>query len=122
MLPNRFRISKASTESLKLLKARTGVTPNIACRIALMLSLERGRTGGEREVDFDGSELYTHTLFGEAAQIYECMLRAVHGDLQQKRVQQLVGSHIESGTEELKKAKTLIDLCALISSSAEKLN
>lgn len=120
MLPNRFRISKASTEALKILKARTGVTPNIACRIALMLSLERGRIGGEREVDLEGAELYTHTLLGEATQIYEYFLRQVHGHVDPKKINHIVASHIESGTEELKKIKNLLDLCTLMSATSRK--
>jgi DNA sulfur modification protein DndE len=122
VLPNRFRISKASTESLKQLKARTGVTPNVACRIALMLSLERGSLGGERDVDLEGAELYTHTLFGEGGQIYEYLLRQVHGDMDPKKLNLVVASHIESGTEELKKIKNLLDLCALMTPSARMAN
>ena len=120
MLPNRFRISKASTDALKVLKARTGVTPNIACRIALMLSLERGRTGGQREVDLEGAELYTHTLFGEASQIYEYFLKQVHGDVDSKKITHIVASHIESGTEELKRIKNLLELSAVMSSPSRK--
>jgi len=122
VLPNRFRISKASTEALKLLKARTGVTPNVTCRIALMLSLERGSNGGERSVDLEGSELYTHTLFGEASQIYEYFLKQVHGEMDAKRLSMVVASHIESGTEELKKVKSLLDLCALVNGATKKLH
>jgi DNA sulfur modification protein DndE len=81
-----------------------------------MLSLERGPTGGQREVDLEGAELHTHTLFGEGSQIYEYFLRHVHGDVDLKRFNQIVASHIESGTEELKKIKNLLDLCDVMCS------
>jgi hypothetical protein len=46
------------------------------------------------------------------------MLRQVHGDTDPKKLNLLVASHIESGTEELKKIKNLLELCALITPSA----
>lgn len=113
MLPNRFRISKSATDTLKLLKMRTGVTPNILCRMALMLSLEEGISRGEQAVDLEGSEFNAPTLFGEHAQIYECFIRQVHGALDARQYNLVVASHVDNGLELLKRCRSLLDLTQL---------
>ncbi len=110
MLPKRVRISKAATETLKLLKARTGLTPNITCRIALILSLKDGPRGGEREVDQIGSEFNAPTLYGEFGTLFDCMIREVHGALDTKAIGTVIASHIDNGLDRLRKAKNILDL------------
>lgn len=110
MLPKRVRISKASTDTLKMLKGRTGLTPNIMCRVALVLSLEGGRRGGEKEVDQSGSEFNAPTLYGEFATIFDCMIREVHGALEAKSVGAIIASHIENGLDRLRKSKNILEL------------
>jgi DNA sulfur modification protein DndE len=92
VLPNRFRISRRATETLKQIKGRTGLTPNILCRIALVLSLQDGAKGGKTDVDLDGSEFNTPTLFGDYRLVYESVIRQVHGPLKPKDVQRVVGT------------------------------
>src|SRR5437868_1986794 len=75
MLPNRLRVSKQATDSLKQLKSRTGLTPNLLCRMAMTLSLEEGVAGGQRKTDLDGSEFNLPTLLGDHALAYECLIR-----------------------------------------------
>lgn len=110
MLPKRLKISKIATDTLKLLKARTGVTPNLVCRMALLLSLEDGKRGGMKDCDQDGSEFNSITLFGEHEQLFECLLIEVHGALDGKQYASVISSHIETGLVRLRKSKTLIDL------------
>ena len=62
---NRIHTSKDSRNKLSVLKSRTGLLPNILCRIGLMLSLADPNLP---EVDIDaadGSELHRDTLMGE---------------------------------------------------------
>lgn len=110
MFPNRFRISKRATDALKLLKGKTGVTPNILCRIAFALSLRDGDKGGMAAVDLEGSEFNTSTLFGDYVVGYECLLRQVHGAVDAKAVQRIVAAHIENGLDNMKRVRTLPDL------------
>ena len=110
MLPNRFRISKRATETLKLIKGRTGLTPNILCRMAMILSLRDGAKGGETDVDLDGSEFNTPTLFGDYHLAYESVIRQVHGPLKPKDVQRVVANHIDTGIDHLKRVRSLGDL------------
>ena len=62
---NRIHTSKDSRNKLGILQSRTGLLPNILCRIGLMLSLAEPN---QPEVDIDasdGSELHRDTLMGE---------------------------------------------------------
>jgi DNA sulfur modification protein DndE len=110
MLPKRMRISKSATDTLKLLKARTGLTPNIVCRMALILSLEQGKRGGESHPEQDGSEFNATTLFGEFAVAFEALLTQVHGKLDAKTSSVVIASHVDSGLEVLRKSRTLLEL------------
>lgn len=110
MLPKRLHVSKASADALKLLKARTGITPNILCRMALLLSLESGRSKGRRKTDQEGNEFNAPTLFGEFAPIFRALIFEVHGKLDAKETADVIASHIEDGLVHLRKAKTLPEL------------
>jgi DNA sulfur modification protein DndE len=110
MLPKRLRISKGATEALKMLKGRTGLTPNIVCRIALILSLEDGSRGGQRDADQTGSEFNAPTLFGEFGTVFDCMIREVHGVLDTKTVAAVIASHIDDGIDRLRKSKNILEL------------
>lgn len=110
MLPKRLRISKASTEAMKAIKARTGLTPNIIGRVGLILSLEDGSRGGLKNIDQAGSEFNAPTLFGELGPFIDCMIREVHGELDAKTMSTVIASHIEDGVERLKKSRTLHEL------------
>lgn len=110
MLPKRMRISKSSADTLKLIKGRTGVTPNLVCRIALLMSLEDGSRGGSKQCDQDGNEFNSPTLFGEHGLLFECLIREVHGPLDPKQCAATIASHIEVGLDRLRKAKSLLEL------------
>ncbi|MBD8566230.1 DndE family protein [Oxalobacteraceae sp. CFBP 8763] len=114
MLPKRLRITQEATETLKLIKARTGVTPNIACRLALIVSLERGAVEGQHAAEQVGSEFNSSTLFGEHENLFETLILEVHGFLGQKEKVDTIVSHIGSGLTRLRKAKNLNDLMLLV--------
>jgi len=62
---NRIHISQDSRHQLSVLKARTGLLPNLLCRVGLTLSLAEA---SEPEIDADatdGSEFNRFTLMGE---------------------------------------------------------
>lgn len=110
MLPRRLRISKPATDTLKLLKSRTGVTPNLLCRIALLSSLQEGPHGGLNTPELIGSEFNLPTLLGEYVEAFEALIRHVHGELDAKKCALVVASHIDTGLLKLRKAKSLLDL------------
>lgn len=110
MLPNRVHISKHATETLKQIKARTGVTPNILCRLALSLSLNENHEPNPGSVDIHGQEFNLTTLLGDAALVYESLLKQAHGDLTPKQAELMLAGHIDNGIGKLKHAKNVGDL------------
>jgi DNA sulfur modification protein DndE len=113
VLPKRLHISKSATEILRMMKGRTGLTPNIACRIALLKSLEDGKSGGLRKTDLTGSEFNAPTLFGDQASAFEALLRQVHGTPDAKLLPTIIASHIDHGLEKIKRARSLGELVAV---------
>lgn len=53
MLPNRMQLSRQTEEQLKRLKSYTGITPNVAARLAFFRSIENEF----RFTDADGKKL-----------------------------------------------------------------
>jgi DNA sulfur modification protein DndE len=70
---SKLRISADATSKLRSLRQRTGLTPNLLCRIALTTSLEEGPLGAAPIPDEEGSEFNAYTLTGE----YGALLRWV---------------------------------------------
>ena len=64
MLPNRIRISKKATDTLSMVKGRTGLTPNVLCRLAITHALEADSLKKRVESKQDGQEFNTNTLLG----------------------------------------------------------
>lgn len=74
---NKLKISADSTSRLRSLRQRTGLTPNLLCRFAVMLSLEEGPIGSQRAPDEDGQEFNAYTLTGEYNGVLAALLRFV---------------------------------------------
>ena len=60
----KLNVSAESTQKLRTLKARTGLTPNITSRIGLSLSLREPGTPDPAVYESDGMEFNSYTLFG----------------------------------------------------------
>ncbi len=75
MLPNRVHLSKKATEKLRFLKSKTGLTPNILSRIAMMLAIrEDGDLSNAGVSDYDGQELNKSVLFGDNVDAYDVLI------------------------------------------------
>jgi DNA sulfur modification protein DndE len=72
---NRLRLSDELTYRLRNVKGRTGLTPNLICRIGFCLSLGDPRVPDPDRYDEDGPELNRTTLLGEWDEFYEALLR-----------------------------------------------
>lgn len=110
MLPNRLRISKRAGEQFKQLKTRTGITPNILCRLAFTLSIEEGYKPNIESLELDGLEFNLPTLLGEHAALYLAMFRQVHGELNSKQAELMFAAHVDNGADKLKRSKNVLDL------------
>ena len=71
---NRLRISQDGTYRLRVLKGRTGLTPNILCRIAFCLSIREPEIPTQL-YDSDGQEINRYTLTGQWDSLYMALLK-----------------------------------------------
>jgi DNA sulfur modification protein DndE len=62
---SKVRLSKDSTLRVRQLKGKTGLTPNVLCRIGLCVSLEDGAVPNPRQFDDGGMEFNRYTLTGD---------------------------------------------------------
>jgi DNA sulfur modification protein DndE len=74
---SKLKISSDATSKLRSIRQRTGITPNLLCRMAIMISLEEGPLGGAAIPDEDGSEFNAYTLMGEYGALIAALLRWV---------------------------------------------
>ncbi len=74
---NKLKISADASSRLRSLRQRTGLTPNLLCRVAIMLSLEEGAIGHPAVIDDGGQEFNAYTLTGDYNGLMAAMLRFV---------------------------------------------
>ena len=72
---NRIRISKSASVRLSMLKGRTGLTPNILCRIGFCLSLGDPTIPKPENYDENGQEFNRYTLTGEWDKFFIALLK-----------------------------------------------
>lgn len=72
---SRIRISKEASIRLSMLKAKTGLTPNILSRIAFCLSLGEPSVPNPTNYDEDGQEFNRYTLTGEWDVFFMALLK-----------------------------------------------
>lgn len=118
---SKLRISSDATSKLRSLRQRTGLTPNLLCRIALILSLEEGPIGGAHSPDEEGSEFNAYTLTGEYSALFAALLRWVEegaapsDPLKSDELLKRLRGHIHRGVGSLSvRAKTPADVLRLV--------
>lgn len=99
---------------LRVLKSRTGITPNILCRIALCLSLEEQAIPPLLPESYQqGREINRYTLLGKDDQIYISLLtvRLAKDNIPQSNTNTMFLAHIHRGVELMaSRVKTIMDL------------
>lgn len=113
---NKLKISQEATSRLRFLRQRTGLTPNLLCRIAIMLSLEEGPSP-PRAPDEHGQEFNAYTLTGENHELFAILLRFVEernaeaDPISNDRLVELLKAHIHRGVGSLAvRAKSTAEL------------
>ena len=71
----RIRLCKETSSKLSILKAKTGLTPNILCRIGFCISLGEPGVPDTRNYDEGGQEFNRYTLTGEWDIFFMALLR-----------------------------------------------
>ncbi len=95
---------------------RTGLTPNILARIAIMLALKESCDLLNAGVaDTEGQELNKSVLFGEHADVYDVM---IHQYLNENNIslpnQQAISALVEIGIHKMGHIKKVEDVCGFI--------
>lgn len=115
---NRIRLSEEVSKRLPLIKARTGMTPNIFCRVGLCLSMAEPMMPNPDQYKEDGFEFNRYTLLGE----YDSLMIAIfkqwcvkNGIDLKKDLHPFFRAHLNRGVELLfQRVKSLSMLPALV--------
>ncbi|EKS4614645.1 DNA sulfur modification protein DndE [Salmonella enterica] len=113
MLPNRMVLSRQTEDQLKKLKGYTGITPNIAARLAFFRSVESEfRYSPERDSKkLDGSLVLDKiTWLGETLQTTELVLKMLYPQMAQKDMIKAWAAHVEDGIAALRNYRNLKNL------------
>ncbi len=113
MLPNRMVLNRQTEDQLKKLKGYTGITPNVAARLAFFRSVESEfRYSPERDSKkLDGSLVLDKiTWLGETLQATELVLKMLYQQLDQKAMIKAWAAHVEDGIAALRNYRNLIQL------------
>ena len=114
-LPNRIKLSKKATDRLRMLRQRTGVTPNVLARIAIMKALETSTDLSNAGVnDADGQELNRDVLFGDLASSFELLLQFyIEKNHIVEPIKDVIEGLIEIGVHKIGHIKNVSDLAQL---------
>jgi len=116
MIPNRIKLSKKATDKLRFLKTKTGLTPNILSRIAIMLAIREGgdlSNAGVGNME-GGQELNDTTLFGEHIYLYDILINQYIYDKQLNlTVGETIVAMVEIGIFKMGHIRELEQLCDL---------
>lgn len=110
----RIPFTEEADSRLRLLKSRTGITPNILCRIGFCLSLEEPGLPPSLPADSkQGREINRYTLLGKEDNIYVSLLlvRLKEDCISLNEVNEMFLNHINRGVELLAaRVKSISDL------------
>ena len=71
----RIKFSNDATVKLRTMKSRTGITPNILCRLGFMLSLKDPTIPSSKNFPEDGMEINRYTLTGNYDSLFCALLK-----------------------------------------------
>ncbi|QMJ02102.1 DNA sulfur modification protein DndE [Citrobacter freundii] len=117
MLPNRMQLTRQTEEQLKKLKGFTGITPNVAARIAFFRSVESEfrfllETDNRK---LDGQLVLDKiTWLGETVQPTELILKMLYPDISEKEMIRAWAAHVDDGIASLRNYRSLNNFCNAI--------
>lgn len=116
MLPQTMWLKKAVEEQLQTLKGKTGVTPNVAARIAFFRSIENGYVfNKEKDYKLSGSlKLDKFTWLGKTQMVTELLLKQRYPEHSDKELQTAWAAHVEDGIAVLRNHKSTSDLIKVL--------
>lgn len=115
---NRLRVSEEVSGRLSILKARTGLTPNILCRIGFCLSLnDLSIPNPDDYLPLSDREIDRHVLTGAWDQLFVALIkeRCFQDNIPQEEIVNQFKAHVNRGVLLLyKQVKTIPDLIYIL--------
>lgn len=115
-LPMEVSLSKSTTNKFALIKQRTGITPNLMGRVALMKSFESGiKPDSLKSIGHVGQKIPREIFFGDDSDIYDLALElyvkehGFDGD-----IKDLINMLVDNGAHTIPAIKNIIDLESLV--------
>lgn len=113
---NKIKLTTESSDRLKQLKARTGLTPNILCRIGFCLSLRDTSIPNPAKYPEEDREFNRYTLLGEWDEFYVALLKqwCLENLEVEFEVEDYFRSHLNRGVEYASRSvKSIMDIASL---------
>ena len=113
----KVRLTKDASNRLRFLAGRTGLTPNLLCRMGFCLSLEEPKSPNPDEFAEEEREFNRYTLLGEYDVLYVALLRQrLHQDgLEPDRLEDHFRAHLNRGISLLQQCvRSVADLATLV--------
>lgn len=114
----RIKLSEKATNRLRTFKARTGLTPNIGCRLALSFSMSQSSAPKpELYQDASGQIIDRYTFLGEFEQLLLSLfvLWCNENDVSQEDYFSYLMAHINRGAEQItNRVKSIADIHILL--------
>jgi DNA sulfur modification protein DndE len=117
---SRVKFSSEASEALNRMKGKTGLTPNILCRIGFCLSLNDPMTPNPKDFPSDGDkEIERQVLTGHWDNMYTALLkeRYINENLSEEELLAHFKAHMNRGVLLLsKRVRSIKDLARLVNS------
>lgn len=72
---NRIKFTNDATIKMRTMKMRTGITPNVLCRMGFMMSLKDPMIPNSEDFPEDGMEINRYTLTGDYDLLFCALLK-----------------------------------------------
>lgn len=113
----KIRLTKDASNRLRFLAGKTGLTPNLLCRMGFCLSLEEPKSPDPSEFPEEDREFNRYTLLGEYDKAYVALLhQRLHRDgLPLENLEDHFRAHMNRGITLLQqRVRGIGDLAALL--------
>jgi DNA sulfur modification protein DndE len=115
----KIRLTKDASNRLRFLAGRTGLTPNLLCRMGFCLSLEEPKVPNPSEFAEEEREFNRYTLLGEYDSVYIALLRQrlYHDNIDMEELEDHFRAHLNRGIALLQqRVRSVADLANLVPS------
>jgi DNA sulfur modification protein DndE len=113
----KIRLTKDASNRLRFLAGKTGLTPNLLCRIGFCLSLGEPKIPDPRDFPEEEREFNRYTLLGEYDELFIALLRQrmMEDGLPNKELSGFFRAHMNRGITLLQqRVRNIADLAHLV--------